>query len=194
MHPLHILIGKIILGTAMEGCQVILGKDCGGEQNIQLFCNGQAVMATRFCSVDAIVLKDGQVKVIVEIEESDIRPVALSGKLTISAVARHFIHRSEDYPIAPHASFVQVIDTRKLSARSSKLAQCGNLKESIKDMVWASGRRMEYDIFHGDVAEFERAEAQQELRDHLRAACFHFDAIGDSACPNSYLSAAMSDT
>jgi hypothetical protein len=89
MHLLHILIGEIILGAELTGCEPILGKDCGGDQYIQLFCDSRSEMATRFCSVDAIVLKDGQVKIIIEIEESDIRPAALSGKLFVSAHTSH---------------------------------------------------------------------------------------------------------
>jgi hypothetical protein len=170
MHPLHVTIAKIIMRTQMTGCQVILGKDCGGDQNIQLFCNTEAEMATRFCSVDAIVLKDGKVIVVIEIEESDIRPVALCGKVLVSALAPHFIHREKDYPVAPHASFIQVIDTKDLSPNSSKLPECRHLIELIRSTLSTSGRNMEYDIFHGDAAEFERREAQQELHDHLRAA------------------------
>ena len=170
MHLLHILIGKIILDAELTGCEPILGKDCGGDQYVQLFCDSRAEMATRFCSVDAVVLKDGQVKIIIEIEESDIRPVALTGKVIISAQASHYIHQRKSYPIAPRASFIQVIDTKKLSPESSKLAQCRNLIELIRNTLSASGRNMEYDIFHGDIAEFERPEAPQELHDHLRAA------------------------
>jgi len=172
MHPLHIIIAKIILGTKMAGCQVILGKDCGGDQNIQLFCKCEAEMATRFCSVDAIVLKNGQVKVIVEIEESDIRPVALSGKAFVSSHASYFIHRNQSFPIAFGASFVQVIDTRKLSKRSSKLTQCQYLRDAIRSTLSKNGNIRHYEVFHGDIAEFERPGPQQELRDHIRTACF----------------------
>jgi hypothetical protein len=28
-----------------------------------------------------------------------------------------------------------------------------------------------YEIFHGDIAQFERPEAQKELQDHIRGAC-----------------------
>jgi len=171
MHPLHIIIGKIILGAELSGCQVILGKDCGGDQNIQLFCKDEAGYATRFCSVDAIVLKDGKVKVIIEIEESDIRPMALCGKAFVSALAPHFIHQGKSYPIAPHAFFIQVIDTKELSPRSSKLPQCRHLIELVREALSTSGRNMEYDIFHGDIAEFERPESRRELQDHLRIAC-----------------------
>jgi hypothetical protein len=167
MHLLHILIARIILEADLPDCEVILGNDCGGDQYIQLFCEGRAESATRLCSVDAIVLKGGNVIAIIEIEESDIRPMALCGKVLVSILARQFVHRGQSYPIAAHASFVQVVDSRKLSSRSSKSAQCERLIISIRDLLSKSGRNMEYDIFFGDIAEFERPEAQQELQQHL---------------------------
>jgi hypothetical protein len=171
MHPLHKLIGEIILATEIPDCQAILGKDCGGSQHIQLFCNGQAASATRFCSADAAVFKDDAVKVLIEIEESDIRPVALCGKVFASALVSHSNHRGKSYPVAPGVSFIQVIDTSKLSSRSSKLAQCLYLRESVRNRISISGGSLQhYEIFHGDIAEFERTEAQRELQDYLREA------------------------
>ena len=171
MHLLHILIGEIILGAALSGCGPILGKDCGGDQYIQLFCNSRAKMATRFCSVDAIVMKDGKVKTIIEIEESDIRPMALSGKVFVSSLATHFNHGGKSYPIAPHVSFIQIIDTKKLSPGSSKLLQCEHLREGIRNSISLTGGSVkDYEIFHGDIAEFERVEAQREFQEYLRAA------------------------
>lgn len=170
MHPLHITIGRIILGGDLPGCQVILGKDCGGDQYVQLFCDGRAEFATRLCSVDAIIIRDGKVVVIIEVEESDMRPVVLCGKVLVSALAVNFNHQGTCYPIAADASFVQVIDTRKLKPNSSKLAQCWHLAELIRSNLQNHDRKMAYDIFHGDIAEFERPEAQRELQEHPRAA------------------------
>ena len=155
------------LGAALSGCQVILGKDCGGAQYIQLFCNSRAEFATRLCSVDAVVIKGGEVVAIIEIEESDIRPMALCGKVSVSAHASYFIHRRQAHPIAHRVAFVQVIDTKKLSEGSSKVAQCQNLLELNRNSLSAGDKDVAYDIFHGDIAEFERPEAQRELQEHL---------------------------
>jgi hypothetical protein len=139
MHKLHVWIGEILKEIGVPGCEVILGKDCGGDNSIQLFCKDWPAMATRFLLPDAAVLKDGELKGIVEIEESDIRPLALSGKVFASAFASHSSYRGTTYPVAAYAFFVQVIDTSKLSARSSKLAQCSYLRESIRDTMRRSG-------------------------------------------------------
>src|ERR1700733_3166050 len=171
MHPLHRLIAQILVGTEMVGGQPLLGKDCGGNQHIQLFCGGQAARATRFCSVDAIVLKEGKVKIVIEIEERDIRPTALCGKVVVSCLASHFIHQGTSFPLAEDDMFLQVMDTSKLSSNASKLDQCRYLNEAIrKTLSTGVGNLREYELFYGDIAEFERPEAQLELRDSLRDA------------------------
>lgn len=113
----------------------ITGKDCGGTQNIQLFCKDNASRGTCYCCVDEAILKNHQVKVVVEIEESDIRPVALFGKVCVSALSSHFIHKGAIYPMAERMWFVQIIDTKKLSAKSSKLQQCLHLTDSVRRVL-----------------------------------------------------------
>jgi hypothetical protein len=171
MHPLHKLIGQILVRTEMESGEPLLGKDCGGDQHVQLFCNNRAARASRFCSIDAAVRTNDELKIIIEIEESDIRPVALLGKVSASARASHCIHKRVIYPIAARAPFIQVIDTRKLSSRSSKLDQCRYLLESVRNTLSTTGGSLRgYEIFHRDIAEFERPAAQSELQDSLREA------------------------
>jgi len=156
MHPLHKLIAQILVGTEMDSGEPLLGKDCGGDQYIQLFCNDRVARASRFCSIDAAVWKNDELKIIIEIEESDIRPIALCGKAFASALVSHFIHKGVSYPIASRATFIQIIDASKLSSRSSKLDQCRYLLESIRNTLSTIGGSLRgYEIFHGDIAEFE---------------------------------------
>lgn len=168
MHPLHELIANIVADAKTQDVRAVFGKDCGGTQKIQLFCTNRATRENLFCEVDAVVLKRDEVKVIVEIEETDIRPVALCGKVFASALASHFIDESGVYPMAERVSFVQVIDTKKLSPSSSKLRQCVNLAASIQPHIEEVGRSMQsYQIFYGDLAEFERSKPQRELVEYL---------------------------
>lgn len=168
MHPLHKLIGKILTTMQIPEGRVILDMACGGDQHIQLFCTDRASRESRYCFVDAAILQHDKVKVIFEIEESDIRPAALCGKVFVSALASYFIHRSVEYPMAEKTAFVQIIDTRKLSPDSSKIDQCRYLSQSIVDSLQLLGKPLQnYQIFHGDIAEFQSAKAQEELREHI---------------------------
>lgn len=170
MHDLHSSISKIILLIETPDCRVILGKDCGGTRNIQLFCRPIASRSTHFCSVDAVVVWRNQVVAIIEIEESGIRPVDLFGKVFASAHASHFIDGEGTYSIAPGCAFIQVIDTKGLPQGSKKLEQFCHLSESIEPALNACPTKLAYQIFYGGLTEFERPQAQQELRDHLRQA------------------------
>jgi len=70
-------------------------------------------------------LKDGKVKVIIETEESDIKPVQICGKLLVSALSKYFIH--ERYGVVEmddSVLFLQMLDSSKLKpGRTSNLEQ-----------------------------------------------------------------------
>jgi len=145
------------------------------NQRIQLFCKNEKSHKSCVCYVDAVVLLNEQVKVIVEIEESDIRPVHLCGKVFVSALATHFIHRQDCYRMADRVFFVQVIDTSSKSETASKLPQCRNLEPLIQGFLRAGNVNIQYDIFYGGISQFECAEEsdQQDLVEHIRQAVTH---------------------
>jgi hypothetical protein len=169
-HPLHRLIGMIVSQLDAPNAQVVLDTACGGQQKIQLFCADAKSHETCVCHVDALVLRNEQVKVIIEVEESDIRPVHLCGKVFVSALATHFMHRNERYGMADKVFFVQVIDTSSKSDRSSKLPQCRYLEPLIQNLLHGSGTNIQYDIFYGGVSQFEVDADQQQLIHHIRSA------------------------
>ena len=169
-HPLHKLIGDIVRGLDAPNTKVILDKACGGEQKVQLFCTDAKSYKSCLCHVDAAIPFNDQVKVIIEIEESDIRPVHLCGKVLVSALATHFIHRNKPYRMADTVFFVQVIDTSGKPDSASKLPQCRYLEPSIQNLLRASNAPLRYDIFYGGVNQFQCGADQQELMNHIRHA------------------------
>jgi len=134
-----------------------------------VFCTDKKCNSSRYCFVDIAILLNDEVKVVIEIEESDIRPVAICGKLFISALASHFIHESSRR-MADAAHFIQLIDTRKLTDRSSKLAQCEHLMSSFQHLLQAVGKNVTYHLHYGKVARFCMEEDQRALLDDLRFA------------------------
>jgi len=92
---------------------------------------------TKYCNVDLLVIQDGKVRVIVEIEESDVKPTQVCGKFLTSALARYYIHETEENPIGMHESvtFIQVVDTSDLKAMSMKPYQWKNLEASIRNIL-----------------------------------------------------------
>jgi len=114
------------------------------------------------CNVDLLILKDGKIRAIIEIEESNVKPINICGKLLCSALTRYYIHESEDAPVAmgDSVAFVQVVDASKLKKGSSKLKQWEVLKSAISNFLPLQGSSIKYRIFYhdqiGDLTHFVR--------------------------------------
>ena len=55
-----------------------------------LFFQGPKSRETTFCNADMILLKNGRVKVIFEIEETNIKPTQVFGKFLTSALSKFY--------------------------------------------------------------------------------------------------------
>ena len=142
-HELHVSIGDLIEERLREREDFKLVRDMacmregGVKQQIPLFCSEEKSNKTKYCNVDLLVIQDGKIRVIVEIEESDVKPTQICGKFFTSALARYYIHDTEENPIGMHESvtFIQVVDTSDLNALSMKPYQWKNLEASIRNIL-----------------------------------------------------------
>ena len=169
---LHKTIGDII-NDAFPELEIVKDPACGGDQLVSLFSNEQKSRKTKYADVDMIILKDGKVKVIIEIEESDIKPVQICGKFLVSALSNYFIHdRYGVVEMDDSVLFLQILDSSKLKHdRTSKLEQFRNLEKSIRSVIPLKGSSIDsYRIFYGDVPEFANGEVKNELIDCIREA------------------------
>lgn len=178
-HPLHRAIGAILADSVRDAAhaRVLLDSDCGGQQRLPLFSSDNKSRRTQFCSVDALVLSNERVSVIVEIEESDTKPTQVCGKFLTSALSAGFIHELHGdrlIPMADSVLFVQVLDTQQLVLeRTSKLHQWDNIAASIRGVLPLPGTKIDrYELFHGRVADFEttgshRARLEAKVRDAI---------------------------
>lgn len=160
-NPLHYLIGGLFENNLSSSYKLVKDAACGGNQHIPLFCSKEKSNATSYCNVDLLVIKDGTIRIIVEIEESNVKLNQVCGKFLTSALAQYYIHESEnDIPIEMHDSviFIQILDTSNLKEdETSKFKQWGNLEKSIKAILPIKGSKIrKYRIFHGDKSYFEK--------------------------------------
>jgi len=122
-HPLHIEIGELLSENYAnrEGIELILDEACGGKQQIPLFFDSKS-SENELCDVDALIMQNGRVKVIMEIEESKQRkPTDVCGKYLTSAISDTFCWQGSDLKISDKSVlFVQVIDTSSLPDKSKK--------------------------------------------------------------------------
>ena len=137
----HKKVGQIFRQLITTDPSLTLLQDyaCGGKQRLPLFCVPNKSRANEFCNVDFLVLKDGKIKVIVEIEESNVKPTQVCGKLLTSALAKYFIHECEaNKPVemADSVLFIQIVDTSKLvRGKTAKYEQWKALEKSINQIL-----------------------------------------------------------
>ncbi|MBC8549142.1 MAG: hypothetical protein H8D23_05775 [Candidatus Brocadiales bacterium] len=173
-HTLHEYIGNLIDKEISDLPEVEVIKDpaCGGNQNIPLFCSKVKSNRTEYCNVDLLILKDKKVKVIVEIEEANIKPTQICGKFLTSALSSFFIHESgNNEPIGMDDSvlFVQFLDTSKLKIdKTSKIEQWANISKSIQDIIPVKNSKINsYKLFSGDVSTLDNSSFVSSINEYL---------------------------
>ena len=170
-HPLHEVIGGLVKSVP-PGCKLVKDPACRGDQCIPLFCSDKKSFATGVCKVDLLILYAQKIRVIVEIEEADVKPTQIAGKFLTSAIASHFIHNrhgSSAIPKDDRVWFLQFVDTSGLPEGTSKKEQWRNIETGIKRFLPLGGIT-EYKLFFGDEADF-RGQAGQQVVELIREVC-----------------------
>lgn len=116
--------------------------------------------ATWYCDVDLLVIRDGAVRMIIEIEKSNVKSTQICGKFLTSALAQYYIHESEnDVRIGTHDSviFIQILDTSNLKEdKTTKFKQWENLEKSINNILPVRDSKIrKYRLFYGNQLHFE---------------------------------------
>jgi len=162
-HPLHRIVGKIV-GECIDNkeffnCKIRKDPACGGRQNVPLFCSKKKSNKTEYCNVDLLILKDYKIRVIIEIEEANIKPTQICGKFLTSALSSYFIHESENNKLIgmdDSVLFIQILDTSKLKEdKTSKSGQWKEIQKSIQNILPVEDSRInKYRIFFGCSLDF----------------------------------------
>lgn len=143
-----------------------------GNQRIPLFCSDKRSLATKYCDVDLLVLHNNRIRLVVEIEESNVKPTQIAGKFLTSALASHFIHDKHGVTAIPkdvQLVFFQFVDTTRLKPKSVKRKQWQNIERSIHSLLPLGGI-VEYRLFCGDTTEF-LGSARQSVSEAISQAC-----------------------
>ncbi len=137
-HSIHVAVAQAIRKTKPRQLTLLEDEACGGNQRIPLFKASSKSRKNEFCNVDLLILKNNKVKVIVEIEESNVKPTQIGGKFMTSALSNSYIHEPSNEPVEMDDSviFVQVVDTANLNkGKTSKLEQWKALEDSISAVL-----------------------------------------------------------
>ncbi len=171
-HPFHKVIGDLISGINLPKDKYCVLQDsaCGGEHTLPLFCSEKRSYTTRYACVDLMILKEQKVKVIMEIEESNVKPVHIFGKFLASAMAKYYIYGKEKYEMDEYVLFIQILDFSKQKNVSIRKAQWTDIEESIRAILPFEGTSIrEYAIFYGDKSDFKKGEKKDNLEEFVRS-------------------------
>jgi hypothetical protein len=171
MHPLHLAIGQFLYTLNLpQQTQLLLAPECGGSHNLPLFSSIQKGNDTEFCNVDALIIQNNTVSVIIEIEESGLIPTKICGKFLTTALSTHFIHNilnNQATNMASKVCFIQIIDSSKLPKGTSKLRQGNNIELSIQRILPVNNV-CEYKLLYFQGAqEFSSQQLQNVIQQHL---------------------------
>jgi hypothetical protein len=165
-HPLHCAVADFLDPlVASLGCKFVTDPACRGNQRIPLFLSSDRRRDTWLCDVDALVLAGDEVRLIVEVDESNVKPTHLAGKFLTSAMSRFYIHRTEgDVPRPMHRDccFLQFVSTLDLEPKSRKVHQWRNIEAAIRKLP-PIGDVREYHLFCGTPADGLDADTQQQV-------------------------------
>jgi len=129
-HPLHKIVGDLLTKYADEKkLEARLDEACGGKQRISLF-KGKKSQENNFCDVDAILLKNKEIAVVIEIEESKDDPTTIFGKYLTTAMSDCHIRGKDEIKIVKKSvKFIQIIDTRNQNEQKTKMIKKYHLIE-----------------------------------------------------------------
>jgi len=158
-HPLHKAIGDIFTAGLLPGYEILKDPACAYDgQNIPLFCSEKKSNQTEYCNVDLLIVKSNKIKVIIEIEEANIKPTQICGKFLTSALSSCYIGKyNENKPVSMDDTvlFIQILDTSKLKNETDKLEQWRNIEESITQIIpFGDNKIRKYNLFYGEATEF----------------------------------------
>ena len=170
-HSFHELIGDII-SENITGKTIRVLKDPACEPKghvLPLFYSKGKPREEVFANVDLLVLKKNEIKVIIEIEESNFEPIHIFGKFFAAAFCSFYSHYTEDkdfIEMADSVLFVQITDTENIKiGKTQKIKQWENIKKSIKEIIpIADSKTKKYRLLYGKASEFGvNREERKEL-------------------------------
>lgn len=158
-HRFHEKIGKLIKDIIInypEYKAFIAHNELGGGR-FTLFSspNQESSLKTRFCDVDILVVKDKEIKAVIEIEESNVKPNHIMGKYLASALSTHGKCEGNTYSMKESTIFIQIIDSNILPFGSVKPSQWDNIEEEIsKVALKLDGIKSKYFLIYGNEKDF----------------------------------------
>ena len=155
MYELHTAVGDFLRNSAFPGAEILLDQACGGPGQIRLYGDDVQGEARCMTYADAAILFAGEVKVIIEMDYSNVRPNAICGKLLSTAISAYYKSGPQRVPFSDSMLFVQVIQHATGDSQTHKVQQCRYLESEINRLLKAARSRIAcYSIHYGKPEDF----------------------------------------
>jgi len=165
-HPLHRVIGNLLSDEEFPGYKILRDPACGEGPILPLFISEKKSSTTELCNVDLIILKPKEIKVIIEIEESNVKPTHIYGKFLASASAKYLIQKTYSQgPIGmgDNVLFIQILKKPEKGG-SKKEKQWKNIENSIQSIIpIKESKVVDYRILSGSISDFKKGKRGLDL-------------------------------
>lgn len=163
IHDLHQAVAKAIeiVSDRIADLEVEFDEAC--EENNKLkkrlpfFLTNEAHNDTEITNVDLMILKGNKVKLVCEIEESDITPTRTFGKIfSVASAKMSKLKDGTRYNLDQNGVFVQVLSSKKINKdNSKKISQGFNIEKAINELLNSQCSWIKkYYLIYGDVNSF----------------------------------------
>lgn len=165
-HPLHRELSKNLNEKfTIENLEIINDPACGGNQHIPLFLSSTKSNDTKICNVDCLMIYKNQIKVILEIDESNVKPTHVLGKFMTSAISKYYIHdnsNNEPVEMSENVLFIQILSSKKLKPKSKKPEQWSNIENRINAILPSMDTKIKYyKVFYSQNDEIDYEEIRK---------------------------------
>jgi hypothetical protein len=171
MYEIHKAVGNILLELrdSITGLEVMLDTTCGGSHTVPLYGLDSGDGSDHLVEVDAAIILGNEIKVVVEIDKSDLRPVALCGKVLGTAISTHYRLGNTVIGLSESMLFIQVLEKSAANLDTPKARQCKYLEREIGRFLSAANNRVKKYSFHYGMPEEFAAEAShgEALRNEI---------------------------
>jgi hypothetical protein len=167
------VIGDILCSLHEPDTEVILGTDCGGKERVTFYYADPPSNEPSYVWVDASIAVRNEIKIVVEIEQSNITPVQFCGKVLATAASKYYAGRRGRYLLADSLLFIQIFLKKQTNENWSKRQRCLHLQNSIRELLPSDRTRITRYCFHWGTADeylHEPRHAQEliaEIQDFL---------------------------
>ena len=122
-HELHVKVAELFERKIRNKNGVILLKDqaCQGKQQNSLFITKKDRKEI-ICKVDLLIIKDLKIRVIIEVDESNIIPTKICGKFLTSALSKRYIRNQVEYEMNEKVFFLQILSDMGLNSKKNSKA------------------------------------------------------------------------